>query len=98
MTSWHTNAVRVPLNEDCWLGINGVNPAYSGTTYQQAIANYVGLPNQDGLVALLELHWSAPGTAVATGQGRIGSSTAIDSTSPFRRRGAVGSSRALPPL
>ena len=20
---WHTNAVRVPLNEDCWLGING---------------------------------------------------------------------------
>jgi len=21
MVSWHINAVRVPLNEDCWLGI-----------------------------------------------------------------------------
>ncbi|MGH7298416.1 MAG: glycoside hydrolase family 5 protein, partial [Polyangiaceae bacterium] len=24
MKAWHVNAVRVPLNEDCWLGINGV--------------------------------------------------------------------------
>ncbi|HWX74639.1 MAG TPA: hypothetical protein VNZ05_04985, partial [Solirubrobacteraceae bacterium] len=24
MAAWHINAVRVPLNEDCWLGINGV--------------------------------------------------------------------------
>src|ERR1700761_1514601 len=23
VASWHANAVRVPLNEDCWLGING---------------------------------------------------------------------------
>src|SRR5436305_5983091 len=38
ITSWHTNAVRVPLNEDCWLGINGAPAAYSGATYQQAIA------------------------------------------------------------
>src|SRR5206468_74068 len=22
IAAWHTNAVRVPLNEDCWLGIN----------------------------------------------------------------------------
>src|SRR5262245_16166535 len=28
IASWHVNAVRVPLNEDCWLGINGVNPSY----------------------------------------------------------------------
>ena len=26
MTSWEINVVRVPLNEDCWLGINGVDP------------------------------------------------------------------------
>ena len=25
MAAWHINAVRVPLNEDCWLGINGVS-------------------------------------------------------------------------
>jgi endoglucanase len=23
MNNWHSNVVRVPLNEDCWLGING---------------------------------------------------------------------------
>ncbi len=68
IAAWHTNAVRVPLNEDCWLGINGVNPAYAGAAYQQAIANYVGMLNQYGLVAILDLHWSAPGTAAATGQ------------------------------
>src|SRR6202022_5119823 len=26
MANWHINAVRVPLNEDCWLNINGLNP------------------------------------------------------------------------
>jgi len=25
--SWNVNAVRVPLNETCWLAINGVAPA-----------------------------------------------------------------------
>src|SRR4029077_2342586 len=33
MLSWHINAVRVPLNESCWLGINGVDPSLSGATY-----------------------------------------------------------------
>ena len=66
--SWRTNAVRIPLNEDCWLAINGVASAYAGATYQQAISNYVSLLNQNGLYAILELHWSAPGTTPATGQ------------------------------
>jgi hypothetical protein len=65
---WHLNAVRVPLNEDCWLGINHVNPAYSGSNYQQAITTYVNHLTANGLVAILDLHWSAPGTQQATGQ------------------------------
>ncbi len=28
--SWNANIVRIPINEDCWLGINGVPAAYSG--------------------------------------------------------------------
>ncbi len=32
MASWHINAVRVPPNRDCWLGINGVNPATAAPT------------------------------------------------------------------
>ena len=65
--TWRTNTVRVPLNEDCWLGINGVAPAYSGAAYQQAIEAYVDLLNQSGLYAIVELHWSAPGTTPASG-------------------------------
>jgi endoglucanase len=68
IASWQVNAVRVPLNEDCWLNINGVNPAYGGSNYQLAIANYVSLLNQNGIAAILDLHWSAPGTQQATGQ------------------------------
>jgi hypothetical protein len=65
---WHLNAVRVPLNEDCWLGINRVNPAYSGSNYQHAITTYVNHLNANGLVAILDLHWSAPGKRKAMGQ------------------------------
>src|SRR5206468_2156999 len=68
IAAWRTNAVRVPLNEDCWLAINGAPAAYSGTNYRQAIQSYVSLLNQNGLYAILELHWSAPGTQKATGQ------------------------------
>ncbi|MDA8027326.1 MAG: glycoside hydrolase family 5 protein [Actinomycetota bacterium] len=68
MKSWGINAVRIPLNEDCWLSLNGVNPAYSGTNYQNAIGAFVNLLNQNGMVAILDLHWNAPGTQLATGQ------------------------------
>lgn len=68
MASWGINAVRVPLNEDCWLGINGVNPSVSGAAYQSAIQQYVADLNAHGLVAILDLHWSAPGTELALGQ------------------------------
>jgi hypothetical protein len=66
--SWHVNAVRVPLNEDCWLGINGVNPAYSGANYQNAIINWVSILHQNGLYVILDLHWNAPGGQLSTGQ------------------------------
>jgi hypothetical protein len=68
MASWHINAVRVPLNEDCWLGINGVAPAYAGANYQDAIVSYVNLLHRHNLFAILNLHWNAPGTQLATGQ------------------------------
>ena len=68
MAAWHINAVRIPLNEDCWLNINGVNPSYGGAAYQSAIQSYVNLLRQYGLYAILDLHWNAPGTTKATGQ------------------------------
>ncbi len=72
MAAWHVNAVRIPLNEDCWLDINGVNPAYAGSSYQSAVQSYVKLLHQYGLYAILDLHWNAPGTTRATGDGREG--------------------------
>jgi endoglucanase len=68
MTTWQMNAVRISLNETCWLGINGVDPNYSGTKYQQSIINYVNLLNSKNILAIIDLHWNAPGTDKATGQ------------------------------
>ena len=62
MASWHVNAVRVPLNEACWLGINGVPAAYAGANYQTAIVNYVNLLHANGMYAELSLLATAPGT------------------------------------
>lgn len=66
--SWKANAVRVPLNEDCWLGINGIKPEYSGANYQNAIAEYVKMFTDSGLVVVLDLHWTAPGSQQAKAQ------------------------------
>ena len=72
VASWNANAVRVPLNEDCWLGINGQpnNSQDPGETltasgYRQAVEAYVDALNAHGIYAILDLHWSAPGAQVA---------------------------------
>jgi len=67
IAAWGANAVRIPLNEDCWLNINGAPPAYSGAAYQNAIASYVATVQQAGLVPILDLHWAAGGGTRATG-------------------------------
>lgn len=65
MASWRINAVRVPLNESCWLGIDGVDAALAGDAYRRAIGEYVRLLHGAGLIAILDLHWSASGGQVA---------------------------------
>ncbi len=81
MQSWDVNAVRVPLNEDCWLGINGVPDAYSGSSYQQAIESFVQLLNSNGMVAILDLHLNAAGSQVSDstdGEGATGQQVMAD--------------------
>ena len=68
IAGWHTNAVRLQLNEDCWLGINGVNGADAGSNYQGAIVSYVNLLHQAGLYVILSLTWSAPGQSLSSNQ------------------------------
>jgi hypothetical protein len=86
MKRWRINAVRIPLNEDCWLGLNpverGGEPEYririirddpdAGTrlahSYRRAIKDYVARLHRLGLIAILDLHWSAPGDSLAFDQ------------------------------
>ena len=56
--SWHANAVRVPLNEACWNAESYVAAADAGANYQNAVRAYVNLLNSNGLVAILDLHWT----------------------------------------
>jgi endoglucanase len=65
MRSWRgANAVRIPLNEQCWLGLPSVPAKYAGRTYRDAVRTFVTRLNQQGFVAILDLHRSAPGDAV----------------------------------
>jgi endoglucanase len=68
IAAWHVNIVRIPLNEDCWLGINGVKPELSGAAYRKAVVTYVRLLHRYGLYAELSLMWAAPGSYPATYQ------------------------------
>jgi len=59
IASWAgVNAVRVPLNEDCWLSHSNVPAADAGQNYISAVQTYVNLLHQHGLVAILDLHWT----------------------------------------
>jgi hypothetical protein len=68
IASWHVNVVRVPLNEDCWLGINGVKRNYRGKAYRNAIVAYVKLLHRFNIYPELSLIWGAPGSYRATYQ------------------------------
>ena len=65
LTTWHVNVVHIGLNEDCILGINGVNPAYSGANYMNAIVAFVNRLHAHGIYAEVSLMWAAPGSQQA---------------------------------
>ncbi len=56
--SWGNTAVRVPLNEACWNSESYVPAADAGAAYQNAVKTYVNLLNANGIVAILDLHWT----------------------------------------
>ncbi len=66
MHAWHINVVRIPLNEDCWLGINGAK--IGGAAYQNAIIKLVQDLRGAGFYVIVDLHWTAPGAQLALSQ------------------------------
>lgn len=63
IASWHANAVRILLNEHCWLGLAGIKPALRGAAYQKFIAQEVSAATAAGLYVILDLHISGPKSA-----------------------------------
>jgi endoglucanase len=70
IAGWHVNFVRILLNEDCWLGINGVKRALGGQNYRRAIVNYVLRLHRHGMYVEVSLAQGAPGRFRATSQPR----------------------------
>ncbi|GAA2658747.1 cellulase family glycosylhydrolase [Paractinoplanes durhamensis] len=58
MRTWKIRTVRVPLNEECWLGTADVPAAYGGTAYQNQVKAYVNLLVQNGITPIVEMHWN----------------------------------------
>lgn len=67
MKSWHINAVRVPLNESCWPGIDRIEQSLGGPAYQAAARGYVDRLQSAGIYVIFDLHRAAPGSRQATG-------------------------------
>ena len=67
--NWQINAVRIPLNEDCWLNTPEMpQGGVGGQAYINGIVGFVNLLNHNSMVAILDLHYSAPAGERATGQ------------------------------
>ena len=85
VASWNATAVRVPLNQSCWLGINGDPNSDQGPPqpltvagYRQAVQAYVAALHAHGLYAILDLHWTGPLAAKADGQRPMPDAHSID--------------------
>ena len=67
MKRWGINAVRLPLNPDCWLGVDGVKPGLGGQPYRDAIDGFISRLNQAGLYVVIDEHVAAPAGRLALG-------------------------------
>ena len=82
MASWNINVVRIPLNEDTWLGVhNCTSDGGSTSTLQSNLKTAVANANAAGLYVILDLHWTAP-NSFGCPQGQ-GSMPDADNTTAF---------------
>ncbi|AGP57633.1 endo-1,4-beta-glucanase [Streptomyces rapamycinicus NRRL 5491] len=58
IADWKANAVRIPLNEECWLGLSHIDAAYGGANYIAAVKAFVARLEAHGITPVVELHWS----------------------------------------
>ncbi|WP_329268849.1 cellulase family glycosylhydrolase [Streptomyces sp. NBC_01451] len=58
IADWKVNTVRIPLNEECWLGLSNIKPEYAGANYIAAVKDLVAKVKAHGMTPMVELHWS----------------------------------------
>jgi endoglucanase len=73
IAAWKANIVRLPMNEDSWLGLTvtgvpGNTIVLNGPAYQAEVEATVKAANAAGLYVILDLHWTAPATFAANYQ------------------------------
>ena len=77
ISSWKANIVRIPLNEDSWLGLTCTDidgftrQGDPGNNYKTFLANMVNQANAAGMYVILDLHWAAPGNTCPMGQAQM---------------------------
>jgi aryl-phospho-beta-D-glucosidase BglC (GH1 family) len=64
--SWHANTVRIPVNEDCWLGRNGLPGSLTAADYRNQIASYARTLVRNGLYVIIDLHFAEVNGAAST--------------------------------
>jgi endoglucanase len=65
LLAWHINDVHISLNEDCWLDINGEPVGESASQYRSDVLKYVQLLEANGIYAVLDMQYMAPGSYVS---------------------------------
>lgn len=63
--TWQINVIRIPLNETCWLNINGYPKNITAAAYKTGISNFITLANANNIAVVLDLQWAAPATFAA---------------------------------
>ncbi|MFJ6722830.1 cellulose binding domain-containing protein, partial [Streptomyces sp. NPDC091259] len=58
IADWKANTVRIPLNEECWLGLANIKPEYGGARYVDAVKGLVDRVLAHGMTPVVELHWT----------------------------------------
>jgi endoglucanase len=85
IVSWHINTVRIPLNQDCWLGDDGLPRFGRASGYRAAVRRWVSVLHRAGRAVILDLHWSGPEGVVADGQRAMGDDRSDDFWSSVAR-------------
>lgn len=80
INDWHANVVRIPLNEDCWLGepTSGRPTMIYGSNYTTPIVNFISVANASGLVVEVDLHVGGGPELVDANSNQIDSFPAMD--------------------